>query len=296
MTLWNAEGLKPIGYLSSVATAQPQSQKPVFDFDLTWWPDLWWPGAEIFTQGVKFNCEQVLKKWRRCAPPFFRYSRKPEGWAFFAPPPPVRMLIWMLLYIIRKQIDLRISSTINNYRIYIKTQEKGKNVLINSVDLISHRDVTSRISAVYVRSTRWRKFSKGGGRTDPKLAGYVHPGMCHVSFDPEGSKLIPQGSIFFFSLMPSSSDTLWRNFTKFGTGVQCNKSFQYMYNLGGQKIRGEFKILNFQKRSFLAFLDKFWRKKEIWGKKYLGNFGGQNFEFSKFWFSKSYDILHKEIW
>ena len=43
--------------ISSVATAQPQSQKPVFDFDLTWWP-----GAEIFTQGVNFNCEQELKK------------------------------------------------------------------------------------------------------------------------------------------------------------------------------------------------------------------------------------------
>ena len=73
--------------ISSVATAQPQSQKPVFDFDLTWWPDLWWPGAEIFTQGVKFNCEQVLKKWRRCAPPFFRYPRKTGGVGIFCPPP-----------------------------------------------------------------------------------------------------------------------------------------------------------------------------------------------------------------
>ena len=78
--------------ISSVATAQPQSQKPVFDFDLTWWPDLWWPGVEIFTQGVKFNCEQVLKKWRRCAPPFFRYSRKTGGEGIFCPPPPVRVL------------------------------------------------------------------------------------------------------------------------------------------------------------------------------------------------------------
>ena len=74
-----------------MATAQPQSQKPVFDFDLTWWPDLWWPGAEIFTQGAKFNCEQVLKKWRRCAPPFFRYPRKTGGVGIFCPPP-VRVL------------------------------------------------------------------------------------------------------------------------------------------------------------------------------------------------------------
>ena len=77
--------------ISSVATAQPQSQKPVFDFDLTWWPDLWWPGAEFFTQGVKFNCEQVLKKWRRCAPPFFRYPRKTGGVGIFCNPP-VRVL------------------------------------------------------------------------------------------------------------------------------------------------------------------------------------------------------------
>ena len=106
----------------------------------------------------------------------------------------------MLLYIIRKQVDLRISSTINNYRIYIKTQEKGKNVLINSGDLIAHIDVTSRISAVYVRSTRWRKFSKGGGRTDPKLAGYVHPGMAHVpcKFRPRGVKIDPCGVNFLF--------------------------------------------------------------------------------------------------
>ena len=83
--------------ISSVATAQPQSQKPVFDFDLTWWPDLWWPGVEIFTQGVKFNCEQVLKKWRRCAPPFFRYSRKTGGEGIFCPPPPVRVLTRALL-------------------------------------------------------------------------------------------------------------------------------------------------------------------------------------------------------
>ena len=38
--------------MHSVATAQPQSQKPIVYFDLTWWPDLWWPGAQIFTQGV----------------------------------------------------------------------------------------------------------------------------------------------------------------------------------------------------------------------------------------------------
>ena len=51
--------------------------------------------------------------------------------------------------------------------------------------------------------------------------------MCHVSDNPVGSKLCQQGIIPFFSLMPSSSDTLWPNFTKFGTGVQFNKVFHH---------------------------------------------------------------------
>ena len=83
--------------ISSVATAQPQSQKPVFDFDLTWWPDLWWPRVDIFTQGVKFNCEQVLKKWRRCAPPFFPLFAKNRRGGHFLPPPPVRVLKYINL-------------------------------------------------------------------------------------------------------------------------------------------------------------------------------------------------------
>ena len=58
------------------------------------------------------------------------------------------------------------------------------------------------------------------GRCTP--VGYT----CHVSDDPERSKLYPQGTISFSSLMPSSSDTLRAGDTKFGTGVQCNKVFQ----------------------------------------------------------------------
>ena len=50
--------------------------------------------------------------------------------------------------------------------------------------------------------------------------------MCHVSDDPVGSKLCPQGTIPFPSLMPSSTDTIGPRDTKFGTGVQSNKVFQ----------------------------------------------------------------------
>ena len=45
-----------------------------------------------------------------------------------------------------------------------------------------------------------------------------------------------QGAISFFSLMSSSSDTLWRTFIKFGTGVQCKKGFHKMHDLGGSKL------------------------------------------------------------
>ena len=44
--------------------------------------------------------------------------------------------------------------------------------------------------------------------------------------------------------MPSSSDTLWRNFTKLGTGVQCSKGFKNANFFGVQKIRGD--ILSFR--------------------------------------------------
>ena len=69
---------------------------------------------------------------------------------------------------------------------------------------------------------------------------------CPVSDDPDGSKLCPQGTISFFSLMPSSSEALEPRVLKFGTGVQCNMVFQNFEKLGGPKIRGV-KILDFLK-------------------------------------------------
>ena len=58
------------------------------------------------------------------------------------------------------------------------------------------------------------------GRCTP--GGYT----CHVSDDPEGSKLCPQGTFPFFSLMPSSSDTLRAKVTKFGTGGTLTRAIQ----------------------------------------------------------------------
>ena len=58
---------------------------------------------------------------------------------------------------------------------------------------------------------------------------------CPVSDDPDGSKLCPQGTISFFSLMPSSSEALEPRVPKFGTGVQRNMVFQNFEKLGGSK-------------------------------------------------------------
>ena len=90
MTLWNAEGLKPIGYL-----VWPLRSLKVRNPFLT----LTWPGDLTFGD-LGLKClhkvsnsifEQVLKKWRRCAPPFFRYPRKTGGVGIFCPPSSARV-------------------------------------------------------------------------------------------------------------------------------------------------------------------------------------------------------------
>ena len=102
---------------------------------------------------------------------------------------------------------------------------------------------------------------------------------CPVSDDPEGSKLCPQGTFPFSSLMPSSSDTFGARDTKFGTGVQCNKVFQNFEKLGGPKIRGV-KILDFlKKKLFRSFLDEICQNAQNWVKKI---FGVKNLIFRKF--------------
>ena len=59
------------------------------------------------------------------------------------------------------------------------------------------------------------------GRCTP--GGYT----CHVSDDPIGSKLCPQGTFPFFSLMPSGSDTLRARVTKFGTGGDLDTRYPF---------------------------------------------------------------------
>ena len=75
-----------------VAVAQVEIFWNMRSLDLTWWPDLEWPGAEIFTQCVKRMCEKVCQKRRRCAPPFLRYRRKTGSGGVQTPPPARRGL------------------------------------------------------------------------------------------------------------------------------------------------------------------------------------------------------------
>ena len=91
MTLWNAEGLKPIGYL-----VWPLRSLKVRNPFLT----LTWPGDLTFSDlGLKFlhkvSNSIVSRYWKNGGAARRRFSairEKPEGWAFFAPPPPVRVL------------------------------------------------------------------------------------------------------------------------------------------------------------------------------------------------------------
>ena len=65
--------------------------------------------------------------------------------------------------------------------------------------------------------------------------------VCHSANQPRGVKIVPPGgNIVFFSLMPSSSDTLRPRDPKFGTRVHVSKGYPNMHNLGGfQKLGGQ---------------------------------------------------------
>ena len=78
--------------------------------------------------------------------------------------------------------------------------------------------------------------------------------LCAIGWiSPEGSKLCPQGAIYFFSLLPSRSNTLGPRDSKFGTRVHVSKDYPNMHNLGDPKIGGRnFEFLNFLFFCFLS--------------------------------------------
>ena len=69
--------------ISSVATAQPQSQKPVFDFDLTF-GDL---GLKFLHKVSNSIVSRYWKNGGAARRRFFRYPRKTGGVGIFCPPP-----------------------------------------------------------------------------------------------------------------------------------------------------------------------------------------------------------------
>ena len=71
-----------------VAVARWKSHFVVGSLDLTWWPDLTWPWAEIFTKVAEKMGVSWVKTRRRCALPFFRYPRKTWGGGGVQTPPP----------------------------------------------------------------------------------------------------------------------------------------------------------------------------------------------------------------
>ena len=87
------------------------------------------------------------------------------------------------------------------------------------------RDTCRRVNPY--ENKRWGKILEGEIAETPNLQGKCALvwNTNHVSDDPEGSKLCPQGAISFFSSMPCSSDALGPRVTKFGTQVKTNKGY-----------------------------------------------------------------------
>ena len=79
-----------INHFIVVALAWVQTFPEVGLFDLTWWPDLRWPGVNFCTQCAEQMPDKVCQIWRRCAPPFFRYREKNLKGGVQTPPPPSR--------------------------------------------------------------------------------------------------------------------------------------------------------------------------------------------------------------
>ena len=81
----------------------------------------------------------------------------------------------------------------------------------------------------------------GSGR-EPKLSGQKRVGLNCVSMGesaPRGQNCAPRGQFYFFSLLPSSSDTLEPRDPKFGTRVHVSKGYPNIHNLGVQKLGGQ---------------------------------------------------------
>ena len=132
---------------------------------------------------------------------------------------------------------------------------------------------------------RWGKIFKGEIAETPNLQGKCALvwNTYHVSDDPEGSRLCPQGTISFFSPMPSSSDALGPRVTKFGTQVKTNTGYSSIQILGVRKLGGS-KFWTFEKFHFHHFWTNFDKIQKMLFKIFLG---------PKFWIFVIWDIRKK---
>ena len=90
---WKFQGDRSFG----VAMTNIQSFSEERSLDVTWWPDLEWPGSEIFTKFAEKMHKQLCQKRRRSAPPFSSYRWK--TWkGVFKHPPPARRGIYFILW------------------------------------------------------------------------------------------------------------------------------------------------------------------------------------------------------
>ena len=55
--------------------------------NLTWWPDLKWPGVKNFKHCPKLRCNKLCKAARRYPPRFFKYRYAKNAWGWLNRPP-----------------------------------------------------------------------------------------------------------------------------------------------------------------------------------------------------------------
>ena len=79
---WKFQGNRSVG----VALTKIQTFYEMTSLDVTWWPNLAWPGSEIFTICVEMMYDKVCQKRWRCAPPFLDNMEKTGGGGLNNPP------------------------------------------------------------------------------------------------------------------------------------------------------------------------------------------------------------------
>ena len=139
--------------------------------NVTWRPDLKWPGVKIFTQDAQRINEQLCQIWRRCAPPFFCYPRKTDGGHICAPPGRARVKAPILTF------DLTLTCHVTSFGKF-----RGCCMVVSSRALQCR--VVRLSAAIHSRVTTWGRLTpppppvSRGWRNTPATAGLK--GLSHL--------------------------------------------------------------------------------------------------------------------